>query len=40
MRALVADDSNVMRRVISGALRQAGVENVAKIKSRVEILSD
>lgn len=28
MRALVVDDSNVMRRVISGALRQAGVEEV------------
>jgi len=28
MRALVVDDSNVMRRVISGALRQAGVESV------------
>lgn len=28
MRALVVDDSNVMRRVISGALRQAGMKEV------------
>lgn len=36
MRALVADDSNVMRRVISGALRQAGVETVDEAVDGVE----
>lgn len=36
MRALVVDDSNVMRRVISGALRQAGVESVDEAADGLE----
>lgn len=36
MRALVVDDSNVMRRVISGALRQAGAELVDEAADGLE----
>lgn len=36
MRALVVDDSKVMRRVVTGALRRAGLENVHEAVDGVE----
>lgn len=36
MRALVVDDSKVMRRVVTGALRRAGLENVHEAIDGVE----
>ena len=36
MHALVVDDSNVMRRVVCGALRRAGMENVDEAADGLE----
>ncbi len=39
MRVLVVDDSNVMRRVISGALRQAGMDEIDEAAGGLEALN-
>ena len=39
MRVLVVDDSNVMRRVISGALRQAGMDEIDEAADGLEAVN-